>query len=514
MTDVRTWLESIGLCDYAGALAENRIDAEVLPHLTEQDLTDLGLPIGPRRMALVAIRALIEAGAQPHTAERNARPQGAERRQITVLLCDLVDSTALAARLDAEDLRAIMQAYRRAAAAVIERYDGHVAQYLGDGVMSYFGWPVAHEDDAQRAGLAALGIIESVRGLTAGVPLHVRIGIASGPVIVGDTGEDDDASLATGETPNLAARLQGLAGQDQIVIAPSTRRLIGAAFELADLGPHALKGIAEPVHVSRVVDVSPAEGRFEALHAGRLTPFVGRVPELVLLLERWERARHGEGQAALVSGEAGIGKSRLAQMLVERAGVDAAVRVLYQCSPYHANSSLYPVIEHLQRAAQFERADDAAARLDKLEKFLSATREDVPAIAPLFAALLSLDSGGRYPPSPLSPQAQKEATLQALVAHLSALAVTQPAIVIVEDVHWIDPTTQEMLDLLLPAVASQRIMLLITCRPEYHPHWSAMGHLTALPLVRCSVFSHWHRAIPTGDATRCVKGRPFSIAGA
>jgi class 3 adenylate cyclase/tetratricopeptide (TPR) repeat protein len=476
MTDVCTWLQSIGLGEYAEAFARNQIDADVLPHLTERDLNDLGLPVGPRRRLLVAIRALAETASRATPA--------AERRHITVLFCDLVGSTALSNQLDAEDLRAVIQTYRRAGGVAVERYGGYVAQYLGDGLMSYFGWPTAHEDDAHRAILAALGIIDSLRLLKAPVTLQVRIGIASGQVVVGDAGDSDVSlpTLAIGETPNLAARLQTLAGPDQIVIASSTRRLVGAAFELRDLGAQTLKGIAQGMHVWRVIGLAQANGRFEASHAGRLTPFVGRAPELAALLDRWERARRGDGQAALLSGEAGIGKSRLAQVLAERVGTHTR-HLRYQCSPSHTNSALYPVIEHLQRAARFDRNDEPRAKLDKLEGMLAAKLKDAAAAAPLFATLLSIDSGDRYPPSALGPQAHKEALLRAIANYVLA-APSQPLLVMVEDAHWTDPTTQELLDLLLQRLPSQHVMLLITCRPEYEPRWVAQDNRLTLVLSR------------------------------
>jgi class 3 adenylate cyclase/tetratricopeptide (TPR) repeat protein len=475
MTDVCTWLQSIGLGEYAEAFARNQIDADVLPHLTERDLNDLGLPIGPRRKLLVAIRGL---------AETTSRATPAERRHITVLFCDLVGSTALSNRLDAEDLRAVIQTYRRAGGAAVERYGGYVAQYLGDGLMSYFGWPTAHEDDAHRAILAALVIIESLRDLKTPVKLQVRIGIASGQVVVGDAGESEVSlpTLAIGETPNLAARLQTLAGEDQIVIAPSTRRLVGAAFELSDLGAQTLKGIAQNMHAWRVIGLAQANGRFEASHAGRLTPFVGRAAELAALLDRWERAKRGEGQAALLSGEAGIGKSRLAQVLAERLGARAR-QLRYQCSPYHTNSALYPVIEQLQRTAQFDRNDEPGAKLDKLESLLAARLQDAAAVAPLFATMLSIDSGDRYPPSALGPEAQKEALLRAIANYVLA-ASPQPQLVMVEDAHWVDPTTQALLDLLLQRLPGQHVMLLITCRPEYEPPWMAQDNRLTLVLGR------------------------------
>ena len=488
MSAVRSWLESLNLGEYAAAFEANKIDADVLPHLTERDLSDLGVPVGPRRKILVAIRELSSkaAGERPRPAAVVTPSRGAERRQITVMFCDLVGSTALSEALDAEDLRGVMHAYQQAAGTVIERYAGHIAQYLGDGLMTYFGWPAAHEDDAQRAVMAGLDIVEAVKGLQVGVPLHVRVGVASGPVVVGETGAGD-ASLprfAVGETPNLAARIQGLAERDQVVIAAPTRRLIGAGFDLDDLGVQTLKGFAEPVRAWRVVGVAATEGRFEAAHGGGLTPFVGRESELASLQARWEQAVHGEGQVVLLCGEPGIGKSRLAQMMRERAAGRSHLQLHYQCSPYHTSSALYPVAEQIRRVAGFGREDDTQAKLDKLEAVLKTALADITVAAPLFATLLSLDAGERYPRSSLSPQAQKDATLKAAIDCFRGLASRQPVLILFEDVHWIDPTTQELLDLLLPAIARWPVLALITYRPEYQPPWTGLPHVTALPLSR------------------------------
>jgi class 3 adenylate cyclase/tetratricopeptide (TPR) repeat protein len=486
MTDVRAWLEGLGLSEYAGAFETHKIDGGVLPDLTEQDLAELGLPIGPRRKILVAIRTLATKAPEEPPRSVDALPRGVERRQITVMFCDLVGSTRLSEALDAEELRDVMQAYQRAAGSVIARYAGHVAQYLGDGLMTYFGWPTAHEDDAERAVRAGIEIVEAVKSVVAPAPLRVRIGIASGPVVVGETGAGDASvpKLAVGETPNLAARMEGLAGADEIVISASTRRLVGSAFDLSDLGAHALKGFAEPVHAWRVTRIAATDGRFEAVRGARFTPFVGREAELALLRDRWEQARDREGQVVLLSGEPGIGKSRVTQILRERVSADLHTQLRYQCSPYHTSSALYPVIEQFQRMAGFDASDPPPAKLDKMEARLREAGDDISAVAPLFAALLSIDASGRYPPSSLPPQAQKEATLKALVGQVLALTAKQPVLLIFEDVHWIDPTTQEFLDLLLPAIANERVLAVITHRPEYQPPWLRLAHVTALALAR------------------------------
>lgn len=486
MTDVRAWLEGLGLSEYAGAFETHKIDGSVLPDLTEQDLAELGLPIGPRRKILAAIRTLAKRTADESPRSGDVLSRGVERRQITVLFCDLVGSTRLSEALDAEELRNVMQAYQQAAGAVITRYAGHVAQYLGDGLMTYFGWPMAHEDDAERAVRAGIEIVEAVKSVVAPVPLRVRIGIASGAVVVGDTGAGDASvpKLAVGETPNLAARMEGLADADEIVISASTRRLIGAAFELVDLGTHALKGFAEPVPAWRVIGIATTAGRFEAARGARFTPFVGREAELALLRDRWEQARDREGQVVLLSGEPGIGKSRVTQILRERLSEELRTQLRYQCSPYHTSSALHPVIDQLQRMAGFDASDPAQTKLDKMEAQLHGVSGSLSAVAPLFAALLSIDASGRYPPSGLTPQAQKDATLKALVGHVLAVSAKQPVLMIFEDAHWIDPTTQEFLDLLLPAIATERVLSVITHRPEYQPPWLRLAHVTALVLAR------------------------------
>ena len=401
MTDVGEWLAGLGLEKYAALFAEHEITDDALAYLTEEDLTAIGVALGARRRILAAIPAL----AEPAPA---APPREAERRQITVMFCDLVGSTALSEKLDPEDLRSLMQDYQQAAGGVIERYGGHVAQYLGDGLMTYFGWPQAHEDDAERAVRASLNIVEAVGAMD----LQVRIGIATGPVVVGETGAGDASvpKLAVGETPNLAARLQGLAGADEIVIGPSTRRLLGGTFELVDLGEQALKGIVEPVPAHRVAGLAATEGRFEA-RTHNLTPLVGREAEMAMVMARWEQACAGEGQVILLSGEPGIGKSRITQTLRERIADEPHTRLRYQCSPYHTNSALHPVIEQVERAAGFTRDDGTDRKLDKLEALFPAPSNG--AGRALVASMVSLPTD-RYPALAMSPQKQKEETLRLL----------------------------------------------------------------------------------------------------
>jgi class 3 adenylate cyclase/predicted ATPase len=467
MSDIASWLEENGLGAYAERFTAERIDHDILPQLTDEALTALGLPLGDRLRLLGAIKDL-EALPAPR--------QEAERRQITVMFCDLVGSTALSEKLDPEDLRTLMQNYQQAAGAVIERYGGHVAQYLGDGLMTYFGWPQAHEDDAERAVRASLDIVEAINAMD----LAVRVGIATGPVVVGETGAGDASvpKLAVGETPNLASRLQGLAGADEIIIGHSTRRLVAGTFELEDLGGQTLKGIVEPVPAHRVIGIADTEGRFEA-RTPHMTPFVGREAEMAMVMSRWEQTKTGEGQVLLISGEPGIGKSRITQTLRERMSDEPHTRLRYQCSPYHTNSALHPVIEQLERAANFQRADTAKQKLDKLERlFLGGEQPHA-----LMASLLSLPTD-RYPALAMSPQKQKEETLRVLAEQVLWLASKQPVLLIFEDVHWMDPTSQELLDLIVPMVTDHEVLVVIAFRPEYEPPWLGQGHVTPLALQR------------------------------
>jgi class 3 adenylate cyclase len=495
MDSLSSWLHALSLEQYLPLFERNGIDLRSLPLLGDSDLAELGVLLGHRKLLLKAI-AELEAAQTPtqsvNVVRADLAPQQtvstqAERRQLTVLFCDLVGSTALAQRLDPEALRELMHAYQQACTGVIEKYAGHVAQYLGDGLMVYFGWPQAHEDDAERAVRAALEIVEAVHQVPAPDSLQVRIGIATGPVVVGETGAGDASvpKAAVGPTPNLAARLQGLAGPDEVVIAPTTHRLLGDTFEYEDLGEHALKGIAETVRARRITGDAGAESRFEATHSGRFTPFVGREHELALLLARWEQAREGEGQVVLLCGEPGIGKSRIAQVLHERLAQVPHTRLRWQCSPYLTSSAFHPITNHLERAAGFERDDTPQTKLDKLEAALALSAEELPAVAPLIAALLSLPIE-RYPARMLSPQKQKELTMAALADQVVRLAQGQPVLMIVEDAHWIDPSTLETLALMVERIRNAAILLIITCRPEFVPPWTGHGNVTLLNLNRLS----------------------------
>ena len=468
-----------------------------LVHLSDADLRELGLPMGPRKRFLNAVSILSvtpsAAGAErPAERAHTVLTGEAERRQLTVMFCDLVGSTKLSRQLDPEELRDINRSYQDAAKAAIERYDGYVARYMGDGVLAYFGYPRAHEDDPERSIRAGLELVEKIATLgrgTSGSPaveLAVRVGIATGPVVVGDiVGEGaSQESAVVGETPNLTARLQGIAAPNSVVVASSTHDLEAGRFEFEDLGYHALKGIDEPVLARRVVAPIAVEARFEAVHPAGLTTFVGREQEISLLMERWQAAKEGDGQVALLSGEAGIGKSRIMREFRERLEAEPHTRLRYQCSPYHTSSALYPMVQQIEFAAELTSEDTTEERLDKIEHMLAqATAPDAETVA-LVAALLSIPTGSRYPALDLSPQEQKERTLRGFIRQLEAHAARQPVFIAFEDAHWIDPTTSELVDLIVDAIQSLRVLLLLTFRPEFACPWSGYPHATTLALNR------------------------------
>src|SRR5271166_4999485 len=481
--DVADWLRGLGLEQYAPAFVTNDIDPEVLPELTADDLIGLGVTsIGHRRKLLAGIATLRNEAPQRVTEAVPAAAE-AERRQLTVMFCDLVGSTPLSQRFDPEDLREIVGAYHRCVADTVGRFAGFVAKYMGDGVLIYFGYPEAHEDDAERAVRSGLAVIDAVSGLATLEALHVRLGIASGLVVVGDligTGAAQERGVV-GETANLAARLQALAQPGTLVIAESTRRQIGALFEIENLGLQPLAGFAQPQRAWRVVAESGVLSRFEALRS-EATPLVGRDEELDLLLRRWRQAKSGEGRVVLVSGEPGIGKSRLTAALSQHIEIEPHTRLRYFCSPHHQDSALYPFIGQLERAAGFARDDTNATRLDKLEALLGDRAE--PGDLSLIAEMLSLSGGGHFPPLDLSPQRKKERTLAALLRQLQALARRQPVLMIFEDLHWIDPTSREVLDLAVEKITELPVLLVATYRPEFQPPWVGQSQVTVIALNR------------------------------
>src|SRR5262245_49947687 len=495
--DVRGWLRNIGLGQYAPVFIENAIDSDVLPDLTEGDLEKLGIPLGDRKRLIRAIRTLLASSATASTISgvgedaQSARPRvaaAAERRHLTVMICDLVGSTALSGRLDPEDMGAVIDAYHAACARITRNYDGFLAEFRGDGILAYFGYPRAHEDDAERTVRAGLDIIASVSRLEtrAQEPLAVRIGIASGLVVVGDLSADGALRdhPVIGGAPNLAARLQALAVPGTIVVAGSTRRLLGDLFRLRDLGWHDIKGIAEPVAAWAVEGLSASESRFEAVHPAGRTGLIGREKEIDFLLERQRRAWKGEGQIVLIAGEPGIGKSRVVAALGERIASEPHTRLSYQCSPYDINSSLRPFIAQLERAARFKTDDTPEQRLDKLEALLATSTSQAQAVAPLFAALLSIPFGERYPSLALSAIQQRRRTFAALLDQFDGLARKQPVLLLCEDVHWADATSLELLDLTVERIRRLPVLALFTFRPEFEPPWTGLPNVETLALDR------------------------------
>jgi class 3 adenylate cyclase/tetratricopeptide (TPR) repeat protein len=485
--DVAEWLRGLGLEQYAPAFRANDIDGEVLRRLTAEDLRELGVTsIGHRRRLLDAIAALGDSQRpteiSPAPAPRPAAAAEAERRQLTVMFCDLVGSTPLSVRRDPEDLREVIGAYHCCVAETAAGFTGFVAKYFGDGVLIYFGYPQAHEDDAERAVRAGLAVIKAIGKLATPEPLSVRLGVASGLVVVGDLIGEGAAQErgVVGEMPNLAARLQTLAAPGMLVIADSTRRQIGGLFEIEDLGSQSLAGFAEPQRAWRVVGESGVLSRFEALRS-ETTPLIGRDEELDLLLRRWQQVKAGEGRVVLVSGEPGIGKSRLTAELSQRIESEPHTRLRYFCSPHHQDSALYPFIAQLERAAGFARDDTVEEKLAKLRQLLAAGARGDDEIE-LLAELMSLPNSAADVNR--SPQRKREKLLKALLHQLEALALSRSVLMVFEDAHWVDPTSRELLDLTIARVARIPVLLVVTFRPEFLHGWSGEPHVTHLNLNR------------------------------
>jgi predicted ATPase/class 3 adenylate cyclase len=510
------WLRGLGLGRYEQAFRDNDVDARVLPCLTAKDLKEIGVAsVGHRRLIL---QAIAETSAAPPPASPAASAEAdvvpaahgssqAERRQLTVMFVDLVGSTELSRRLDPEDMREVIRAYQNATAGEILRFEGHVAKFMGDGILAYFGWPRAQEDAAERAvraGLAAVQVLGHVATL-AGEPLAARVGIATGVVVVGDLVGEGAAQeeAVVGETPNLAARLQQMAEPGAVVIAEATRRLVGGLFVVDALPGAMLRGFGDAVvRAFRVLGEGAAESRFEAMHGAAPGLMIGRDEELALLLERWRLTKAGEGQAVLLTGEPGIGKSRLVLALRERLRAEDHARICYACSPYHASSALWPVVQQLERAARFVPGDGPAERLAKLRTLLAKAVEPTRETVALLAELLGVPDDG-LPPLALAPQQRKARTLHALTAQLEGLAARRPLLLILEDAHWLDPTTRELFDLAVGRIRRLRVLLLVTFRPELAPPWVGLPHVTLLTL------NHLARAQSEALVARVAGGRPL-----
>ena len=498
MPSIADWLNGLGLGKYSEIFAENDVDIRTLPELNSADLQELGVSLGHRKIMLAAIAALRDGKPQEtEVATKQEPPAGAADRRsgtgmadpaaepgldlrlLSVLFCDMVDSARLSGQFNAEEMHDLISTYHETVADAVTRFGGYVAKFLGDGVLAYFGWPMAYEDHAERAiraGLAAIAGVECLK-TPAGTALRSRVGIASGRVVVGDLagGGVLDRGQIAGETPNLAARLEGVAKPGQIVIAENTRRLAGHAFEFEDLGAHELKGFQGSVPVFRVVSERNLESRFDAARGDGLSQFVGRNNEIGILLDHWELAKGGQGQTVLVSGEAGIGKSRLLEALVDRLQREPHELIRLQCSPYHATSALYPVIQRLTRVAGLAPSDDAAARAEKLEGLLSQYGEDAAEVGPVYAELLSLDLGHHFKLADLPAQQRKELTMRTLANRAFLAAKRAAVLLLVEDAHWIDPSTSELLGEIVSRIHAAPIYVVVTHRPEWSADW-AQGH--------------------------------------
>jgi len=484
---LRSWLEVHELASLHDLFIANDVDLEILPELTDADLKELGLSLGQRRRLIKALRQSSSPDTGADSNSRESSPsQRAERRQLTVMFVDLVGSTAMSTRLDPEEMGEVMRLYQNTVAREIARLDGHLAKFMGDGVLAYFGWPTAHEDEAERAIRVGLSIVSSVARLQTAqqLPLAARVGIATGLVVVGDLIGEGAAQEETvvGDTPNLAARLQELARSGEVTVTEQTWQLAQDAFAFRDLGNRELKGIPTPTRIFAVTSERVRQSRFEVRSRGRPGSMFGREQELGSLREQWSQAASGEGKAVLLLGEAGIGKSRLIQALSD-AIEQPCFQIRYQCSPYYQDSPLFPVVQQLRHAAQIAVEDADETKLDKLERLLNVAGRAREATS-LLADLLGIPTRGRYPPIEISPQLQRMQTLSVLIDQLLGLATLQPVLVLVEDVHWIDPTTLEMLELGLDRIARSQVMMVFTSRPDGAPSLAAHPLVTRLVLNR------------------------------
>ncbi|MGC1440301.1 MAG: adenylate/guanylate cyclase domain-containing protein, partial [Burkholderiaceae bacterium] len=501
--DMNQWLELLGLDQYQAQFADNDIGIELLPDLTHDLLMQMGIASVGHRLRILKAAQPNPVNARVENPEPTVAVASAERRQLTVMFCDLIDSTVLSSRLDPEVLREVVRAYQQAAEREISRFDGYIAQYLGDGLLVYFGYPQAHENDPQRAVYAGLGVLDAIATLNDQlrrdyrVDLSVRIGIHTGPVVVGQMGGDlRRENLALGETPNLAARLEGLAKPNTVVISEMTRRLLGASFALRALGPQSLKGIAEDVLAFVVDGEHQNETRFSAAHSSDAGAIIGRDHEVSQLRDAWALAIAGQGQMVLLNGEAGIGKSRVVHALTDMVtsghspGDESAqaIRLTYQCSPYHSDTALYPAFTQLRRAAGIQPGDKSDEQLDKLETLLYKGTDDISLAAPLLGSMMGMGDAvhARYGDTDVSPNEQRTLALRVLSEQLFSLTKKCPVLFIIEDAHWIDPTTQALTELLLHTFTDHRVLLLVTARPGFEENYGDNARLTRIQLHRLS----------------------------
>jgi len=489
MQEIGDWLEKLGAPEYAQRFAENDVDWSVLPYLTDQDLKELGVSLGHRRKMLASIAELAEKPpGRPDNRPERKTEESAERRQITVLFCDLVGSTALSSTVDPEVLSVLIRRYQDACAGVISRFGGFVAKFMGDGVLAYFGFPRAFEDAAERAVRAALAIGAQIGRIEcpSDVVLQTRIGIATGLVVVGEivgTGTAQERTIV-GETPNLAARLQALAEPDTILVSESTRNLLGALFDLEKTGEHELKGFGRPVPAWCVRGEATDESRFTAIRAGGRFPLVGRANEMGLLLDRWRLARSGEGQIVMLIGEPGIGKSHLVSAFQSALAGEPHMRIQLQCSPYYSASALFPVIKHLSRAAHFAAENSPGAKIEKLNALFARRVASDPLALPLLADLLSIAETSQQVPASLNPAQRKAALLALLADEIADRSEREPVLLILEDAHWVDATTLELITRLADSIVRARLLILATARPDFTPPWQTRPHSTLLTLGR------------------------------
>ncbi|KUJ73472.1 guanylate cyclase [Ruegeria marisrubri] len=486
MADIGAFLDELGLAKYLPVFETHEVEMPDVPHLTEDDLKEMGLPLGPRRRILAARETLDNIPLMPHGGPAPAPRSGkieAERRQLTVMFVDLVGSTTLSERLDPEDLGELIRRFKETCTTSVGRFGGHVASFMGDGAMIYFGYPHAQEDAATRAIHAGLDILDGLGRIEGDQPLRARIGISTGLVVVGTIHGAGlkEHDVVMGETPNLAARLQSLADPDTLVISPSTRRLIGNAFELEDKGWFSLKGFSEKVQVWTVTGLARIERRFQTRPEAGESRLVGRWTEFRKLRDKWHEAQQGAGQAVMISGEAGIGKSRLIEGLSRDLQGQAHLRLSFQCSPYHSSSALYPVIQHLELAAGFAPSDSDAERLEKLARLMRGQPDDG---LHLIADLLHIPTEDRFAPLDLTPQQRLEKTLSALSAQLASMARQKPVLILFEDAHWVDPTTLSLMDRVIDQIVESRVLVVMTYRPGFDPGWGPRHNALHLPLTR------------------------------